>query len=142
MKKLLLLFMLLLPLAINVNEVSAGSFRELGTQVAFKVYIFDGDRYLIFRFNNSKECFLQHDTLIKFKLNNDEEVRLAFQNNLVSDNGYVVFKLTSELKRMLDIGIKKIAISTIPNPYIYDGDETKRFAPLLKLDFEKLKDDF
>lgn len=43
---------------------------------------------------------------------------------------------------MLEYGIKKIAINTIPNPYIYDGDETKRFAPLLKLDFEKLKDDF
>ena len=70
---------------------------------------------------------------------------MEIEESSISSSGdfnYSRIELTPEISEMLKIGIKKIAINTIPKIYVYEGEETERFAPLLLNDLQKLKDDF
>ena len=141
MKKYLLIIFCLL-FAYNTY---ATTFRYLGDQVSFSAYTFDGKKYLLFKFLNHNNYFLSTNTIIKFKLKNDKDIKVEIEESSISSSGdfnYSRIELTPEISEMLKIGIKKIAINTIPKIYVYEGEETERFAPLLLNDLQKLKDDF
>lgn len=139
-KYLVLLFCLLF-----VYNTYATTFRYLGDQVSFSAYTFDGKKYLLFKFINHNNYFLSNKTIIKFKLNNDKELKMEIEESSISSSGdynYSRIEITPEILEMLKIGISKMAINTIPKIYVYEGEEAKRFGPLLLNDFLKLKDDF
>lgn len=148
--------MLFLFLAMTFIPSNAIKYRELGRFAKFAVYTFDGVKYLLLVFEDDKDYQLTPNTIIKFKLNNGEIIKIQnFQAgerqksrainwmgiaSIASENvHYTMFEVTPEVQKMLDIGIKRIAINTIPEVYIYGGNETENFGTLLNKDFEKLK---
>jgi hypothetical protein len=44
--------------------------------------------------------------------------------------------------KIFDIGIKKIAINTLPEVFMYVGDDLERVHEVLKEDYDNLKDEF
>ena len=89
---------------------------------------------------NNENRSLLTNTIIRFKLANGEEIRLKIDVSASSLFYYAQFELNPDIEKMLALGIKKIAINTIPEAYFYDGDETVEFSKLLSTDFDKVKD--
>ena len=138
---------------LNTNAIK---YRELGSLAKFAVYTFDDVKYLLLVYEDNKDYQLSPYTIIKFKLNNGEVLKMENVQvgerqkskainwrgitSIVSDKiHYALFEITPEVLNMLEIGIKRMAINTIPEVYIYGGDEAEVFGSLIKKDLEMLK---
>ena len=156
MKRLLLIISFMMAL----SSSNAVKYRELGFDAKFSVYVFDGVKYLLLSFEDSKNKQISGYTIIKFKLKNNQVIRLentqageraktksvSWISGIVSSSAsnihYVFFEITPEIMDMLQVGIKAITINTIPEVYYYAGDETEKFGELIYKDLKNLKDEF
>lgn len=155
-----LLFVLLLSLFAFTFTIRANTLRT-AEQIAFSVYQFDEEKLFIIAFNATDKYMLRENTIIKITLLNGELLTLS--GNSAAQNSHsrsvnvtgtspissittstlhvFCFELTSEIKKIIDIGIKKIAVNTLPLIYVYDDDDIKEVVADLKKDLAKLKDE-
>lgn len=151
MKKFLLLF-LFWGMFLSADAVK---YRELGFQSKFSVYTFDSIKYLMLTFQDDKYHQITDNVIVEFKLKSDKIVKLVNTQAgerqktqsiswiSVSNNcHYVLFEISDEIIEMMKVGIKAVAINTIPEVYSYDGDEAEEFGELIYKDYTSMKNEF
>lgn len=151
MKKILLLF-LFWGMFLSADAVK---YRELGFQSKFSVYTFDSIKYLMLTFQDDKYHQITDNVIVEFKLKSDKIVKLVNTQAgerqktqsiswiSVSNNcHYVLFEISDEIIEMMKVGIKAVAINTIPEVYSYDGDEAEEFGELIYKDYTSMKNEF
>ena len=151
MKKILLLI-LFWGMFLSANAVK---YRELGFQSKFSLYTFDSIKYLMLTFQDDKYHQITDNVIVEFKLKSNKMIKLvntqagerqktqSFSWNSVSNNcHYVLFEISDEIIEMMKVGIKAVAINTIPEVYSYNGDETEEFGELIYKDYTSMKNEF
>ncbi len=151
MKKILLLF-LFWGMFLSANAVK---YRELGFQSKFSVYTFDSVKYLMLTFQDDKYHQITDHIIVEFKLKSNKMIKLVNTQAgerqktqsiswiSVSNNcHYVLFEISDEIIEMMKVGIKAVAINTIPEAYSYNGDETEEFGELIYKDYTSMKNEF
>ncbi len=131
MKKILFLFFLLL----TTTTLSASRSYSVGSNAEFYVYTFDGQYYLVLSFKDDASNKLANNTVVKFQLNDGSVIRLeGVQSNAKDESSYVhidwniasgnssethyaVLKITKQQIDMLQKGVSKVAINTLPEVY-------------------------
>lgn len=157
MRKILLMFIFLL----SMISASAVNYHSVGSNAEFCVYTFDGEFYLILSFEDDEENHLSNNTIVKFMLNDGTFIRLegADGSNSTShssihwgfgvmsgsstDKHYAIVSITPEQIEMLNKGVDKVAINTLPEAYKrskWNGKES--FGSRLYNDFKELKNEF
>jgi len=136
-------------------SADAVKYRELGFQSKFSVYTFDSIKYLMLTFQDDKYHQITDNVIVEFKLKSDKIVKLVNTQAgerqktqsiswiSVSNNcHYVLFEISDEIIEMMKVGIKAVAINTIPEVYSYDGDEAEEFGELIYKDYTSMKNEF
>ena len=157
MKKLLLsaiICLMSLP-SFAVNFHSAGRYAE------FCVYRFDGEDFLILKFQDDDDTRLTPWTIVKFKMTDGTILRLEGCNvsneNQPSDRIYLTqdlhsyrandlvhfvrLKISKEQIDTLKKGVKKVVINTLPEIYSHTYKEKGKLGDELSADFAQLKDE-
>ena len=159
MKKLLLsaiICLMSLP-SLAVNFHSAGRYAE------FCVYRFDGEDFLILKFQDDDDTRLTPWTIVKFKMTDGTTLRLegcdvnyevsssghsfaagrfsSYSSSSTSTTHYVRFRIGQEQIDILKKGVKKVVINTLPEIYSRTYKEKGKLGDELSADFAKLKDE-
>lgn len=157
MRRILLLFLFVM----SMISASAVNYHSVGSNAEFCVYTFDGEFYLILSFEDDDENHLSNNTIVKFMLNDGTVIRLegtdgsksTSQSSIhwgfgvfsgsSSDKHYAIVRITPEQIEMLNKGVDKVAINTLPEAYKrsnWSGKEN--FGSRLYNDFKELKNEF
>jgi hypothetical protein len=141
--------------SLAVNFHSAGRYAE------FCVYRFDGEDFLILKFQDDDDTRLTPWTIVKFKMTDGTILRLEGYNvsneSLSSDRIYLTqdlhpyrandlvhfvrFKISKEQIDILKKGVKKVVINTLPKIYSHTYKEKGKLGDELSADFAQLKDE-
>ncbi len=157
MKKLLFLFTLL----VSSTSLSASDYFSVGSSADFYTYTFDGKYYLILSFKDDNTNKLAGNTIVKFLLTDGTVLRLeGSQSNAKDESSYVhldwysasgkssethyaVLSISKEQIAMLQKGVEKVAINTLPEVYKRSKWSGKaKFGLSLYTSFASLKGDF
>ncbi len=157
MKKIIFLFLLIF----STTSMSAGSSFSVGSNAEFYTYTFDGQYYLILSFKDDNTNKLAATTIVKFLLSDGTVLRLeGSQSNAKDESSYVhldwysasgkssethyaVLHITKEQIAMLQKGVEKVAINTLPVVYKRSKWSGKaKFGISLFASFSSLRGDF
>ena len=160
MKNTLILILLcfLLPF-----HASGGSY-TVGTKCEFTPYYFDGEYFLIMSYSDVDSCNLIGNVVLRFRMNDGTDLvfkgeqatstfkssssgssigKYSFSSGSTKETHYVIFPISKEQIEMLEKGVDKVAINTIPVIYYRDKWAGKKsFGKNLNKDFKELKDVF
>lgn len=158
MKRILLaITMLASTLSISAQEYI--KYYGVGSNADFCAYQFDNMNYIVLSFKDDDENRLTNTPVLKLLLNDDTVMKLSgtddskkTRQNMTnwgfgiisgssSEKHYAMFYVTPEEIEKLQIGVKKIAINTIPEVYKRTLKTDKLGKPLYD-DFQKKKGDF
>ena len=135
-------------------------FHSVGMNANFCAYYFDGHYALILSFNGNQDTKLTDYAVVKLLLNDGSVMKLEGYNGIeqkslnavtirgismgsVNEKNYAVFPITLEQIEMLNLGVDRIAINTIPMVYKQSSwFGKKNFGQSLYKDFKRLKGDF
>ena len=157
MKKLLVLFLL----CFFTLSTFAVEYRSVGSNANFCAYTFDGKYYLILSFKDDDENHLSNYTVVKFMLNDGTVIRLegtdgskstshssvhwgfGISSGSSTDKHYAIVRITPEQIELLNKGVDKVAINTLPEAYKRSRWRGKEdFGSRLYKDFKELKNEF
>ena len=157
MRRILLLFLFVM----SMISASAIEYRSVGSNAEFCVYTFDGEFYLILSFKDDDENHLSNYTVVKFMLNDGTVIRLegtdgskstshssvhwgfGISSGSSTDKHYAIVRITPEQIELLNKGVDKVAINTLPEAYKRSRWRGKEdFGSRLYKDFKELKNEF
>lgn len=141
----------------------AVNFRSAGRYAEFCVYRFDGEDFLILKFQDDDDTRLTPWTIVKFKMIDGTILRLegcdvnyevssnghsfmfggfsSFSSSSSLTNHFVRLKINKEHIDILKKGVKKVVINTLPEIYSHTYKEKGKLGDELSADFAKLKDE-
>lgn len=154
MRKTCLFFLLLVSLSLN-----ASTLRGVGHDLTFSLYQFADEKLFIITYDSEGKYLLRSNSIIKITLQNDEVLILSGNSSVQQTQGKSIswiagvesiksssthtfcFEITSDIIKIFDIGIKRIAINTLPKVFVYSDDDLREVGKKLKKDFASLKDE-
>ena len=130
-----------------------------GSNAVFCAYQFDNRNYIVLSFKDDDEHRLTNNPVLKLLLNDGTVIKLSgtddsqkTRQDMIhwgfgiisgssSEKHYAMFYITPEEIEELQVGVKKIAINTIPEVY-KRSLKTDKLGKHLYDDFQKKKGDF
>ena len=157
--KRILFIVTMFVFALGASAQENIQYHGVGSNADFCAYQFDDENYIILSFKDDDENRLTNTPVLKLLLNDGTIIKLSGTDNSKktrqsmtnwgfgimsgssSEKHYAMFYITPEEIAKLQVGVKKIAINTIPEVYKRSMKNDKLGKPLYD-DFQKKKGDF